>query len=201
MYYLLSFNIKKFCINVCYWWSIFINFFKSDNHEIQKVSLEYNLSDIGVETNNTFWGKEMSYWTKHSHEYWVDITSYYKPDIFENIIKKIPKNIENYILRVKYNFNGKIYTFITRNPTEYVWPPEKPELKFAIPIDKAFILDKFTNQVANVTKKVKKCAGPKFNFHNQKIKVSDIFDYEHAMCQIQFIDGTSKLYKFDDYLN
>jgi hypothetical protein len=204
MYNFLSFNIKKICMTIFYWWNLFISFFKPVNNEIEKVFMEYTLSNHDTRTGkNKFWNQEMKYWSKHSNEYWTDITYYYKPEIFEKLVKKMPSNIENYILQIKYYSNNKLYKFITRNPTNYDWPPKQQQgMKFVMPIDKAYILDTLGNQLTVVTDKVKKCAGPKFNFHNQKIKVKDIFDYEHASsCQIQFIDGTSKMYKFDDYLN
>ncbi|MDA9846888.1 hypothetical protein N9C10_03035 [Flavobacteriaceae bacterium] len=185
-----------------YWWSIFINFFKPKNNKIVSASLEYTLSDHDATKNkNKFWQKEMRYWSKHSNEYLTDITCYYTPQLFKSLVEKRPKNIENYIVRIKYYFNDKLYKFITRNPVDYDWPPSSSGMKFVMPISKAYILDTLGNQLKVVTDKVKKCAGPKFNFHNQKIKVSDIFDYEHAFCQIEYIDGTSKIYKFDDYLN
>jgi len=203
MYNLLSFNIQKIYITIFYWWSLFINCFKPINNEIEQVSLEYTLSNQAdtFTIKTKFWKQEMKYWSKHSNEYWTDITSYYKHDLFEKIIKHRPKNIENYILRIKYYFNGNKYTCITRNPTKYNWPPVEQGMKFVMPIHKVYILDKLGNKISEVTKKVKKCAGPKFNFHNQKIKVRDMFDYEHALCQIIYIDGTSNMYKFDDYLN
>lgn len=204
MYSLLSFNIKKICITFLYWWSVFLNFFKPSNNEIEKVSLEYTLSDHSVTapSKNIFWKNEMKYWTKHSNEYWSDITRYYNPESFKKLIKKMPLNIKNHILRIKYHYNDKVYTFVTHNPTKYEWPPPNHRgLTFAMPIDKAYILDKLGNEIALVTKKVKKCAGPKFNFHNQKIQVKDMFDYEHEKCKITYIDGTSKIYNFDEYLN
>lgn len=186
-------------MTLIYWWSLFKKMFEYQNNEIIEASLEYTISKKRAITRNFFWKNEMKYWSKYSDNYWVDVKKYYTPFLFYNLIKKSPKNVSEFILRIKYYYNGKFYKYITRNMT-YEWPPNKATMSFTLPIQGAYILDKEGNKVQDVSNKIKKYAGPKHNFHNQKIKVSDIFDYEFDKLEIVDLARTSKVYYFNDFI-
>lgn len=187
--------IKKFIMTVICWLQI-------KNYDISSTSIEYNLTDTKPKiTKHNFWKNEMKYWTPYSKNYWVNITNYYKPKIYEYLIKKMPTNVDDFILKVKYYYNGKIYNFISRNQTYYSWPP-KPQksMSFSLPIQSAFILDENGDTIKDITKKVKKCAGPQNNFHNQKIKARDVSTRVFDTLVIKDIIHNEKKFKYDQFL-
>ena len=192
--------------NLIYLFTICKNFFfQYKNYDVVSASLEYKLfnSKRCRRIDSTFWENEITFWSAYSTNYWVDITRFFKPQIYENlIIEKMPSNVDRFILKVKYFYNGKIYTFISRNNDKYIWPPPSSQqsINFSLPILFASIFDKNGNKIKNITNKVKKCAGPKNNFHNQKIKASDISYYKFKTLQINDILNNTKTYKYGDFI-
>lgn len=196
------FNIKKLIINFIYFFTLVKNFFNFRNYDIIQASIEYNLKDIQARTpKHIFWKKEKRFWTSYSNNYWVDITNYFRPNIYENLIKKIPTNVENFTLYVKYFYNGKNFNYISRNQKNYTWPPKTSIGGFSLPIKSAVIYDEDGNEIKDVSKKVRKCAGPKNNFHNQQIKASDLFTYVFRTLKITDIVGVTKTFNYDDFIN
>lgn len=186
-------------MTLIYWWKSLTQY---KNNDIVAASLEYNLKDTNTKSSkHIFWKKEMKYWSQFSTNYWVDVTNYYKPKIYENLINKMPTNIENFILNIKYFYNGKIYTFISRNNNKYTWPPPRSNsIKFTLPIQSAFILDENGKVIKDVTNKIKKCIGPQNNFYNQKIKACDVTTIEFDTLVIKDIIQNEKKYKYDEFL-
>ena len=50
-------------------------------------------------------------------------------------------------------------------------------ISFTLPIKEVWLLDYQDNPVIDVSKKIKRYAGPKNNFNNEDVKVKHIFDY------------------------
>lgn len=197
------FNIKNIFMTIVYWIKLLKNFFNYKNYDVISASIEYNISDNKERSlQHIFWKKEMKYWSLFSNNYWVDITSYFRPKLYENLIKKMPSNIDDYTLYVKYFYNGKKYKYISRNKTTYDWPPTySSTIKFSLPIFSSYILNENGERIKNVTKKVKKCAGPKNDFHNQKIKARDISGCEFDSLEITDIVKNRKVIKYEEFIN
>jgi hypothetical protein len=50
-------------------------------------------------------------------------------------------------------------------------------LTFNMPIKDAWLVDD-QGERTNVTRKIKKCAGPKHDFHGESVRIKDIFDID-----------------------
>lgn len=99
-----------------------------------------------------------------------DITYEYRKG--QNIIKS--PHIIDFLFRVKYFYNNKEYLYLTRN-INHVFPPVKKGMSFSLPIKEALILDANNVPVYNVTSHVKRYAGPNGNFHEETIRLRDIY--------------------------
>lgn len=103
-----------------------------------------------------------------------DITYEYRKDGPKKIINEMSSDIVDFLFRVKYIFRNKEYLYLTRNP-KHVFPPVKKGMSFSLPIKEALLLDE--NDVAqyDVTEHVKMYAGPNGNFHEETIRLRDIY--------------------------
>ena len=143
--------------------------------EINKVSITYTNTGKKVPTGRddyTFWGNESKKWDGVNDEYWVDVTSEFLDGTLSKILNSQPYFVKDVTLRIGYYYNNKLYKYISQNGYPKVWPP-KPTIGFKVPIKEAKLVG--DTKMRDVTNKIKKYAGPDYNFHNESINVYELF--------------------------
>lgn len=188
-----------------------INLFKSyflwrPNYKILKAELDYlhvpveAEDELEDELDPVFRG-ETKYWDEDRDVWsWVDITKYAKEGTVGDII--IPMSVENCVVSLWYTFNDKCYKFFTRD-LEYVWPPQdsRDPAKFVLPIRSAELLDGEMEVIRDVTGKIKKYAGPYYNFFYQDILPDDLFQSrDFKFLKIVNILGQEVVFPHDDLI-
>ena len=164
-----------------------LSFLRDKDFTIYKRELEYKVDgDVDFEdTMSPFWTKECYYMSDGWN--WADVSGI--------TIGKVPDCVEDIILRVKYAFDGKMFTFVTKN-INYEWPPKNDtQARFRLPIKKVEMVDVDDKPIRDVTKKYKKVEGPYGDFWGQTdVTVEDLFAYiEYDKLKITYITNTSKL--------
>ena len=154
---------------------------------IYKRYLEYKV-DSDLEDNkdlNPFWKRESYY--MHKGWNWADVTGIN--------IGTLPSCVDDVILRIKYSFDGKIFTMVTKD-LNYTWPPVKAtQARFRMPIKSVEMVDADDKPILEVTKKFKKVEGPYGDFWGHlDVTVEDLFSFvEYEKLKITYITNISKL--------
>tara|TARA_Y100000401_G_scaffold47915_1_gene37083 strand:+ start:3268 stop:3882 length:615 start_codon:yes stop_codon:yes gene_type:complete len=144
------------------------------DYTIIDTSMEYYTNEIipDEDTLDDFWIEEYDEWDG-------SMMSHYKSlnDIdYRNT--KIPENIEKVVIRIKYWYRDKMYKYLTYD-MNHEWPPEKTSgIVFNMPLSSAHLLDSHDKPVKDLLNKIRRYAGPRSDFHNQKVMVKDMLYYD-----------------------
>jgi hypothetical protein len=141
------------------------------NYTIKRACLEYISPAVKSAGWNRFWRKEERDWGEDEDYHYTNVTW----DMGR--IGKPPENVQNPVLRIEYEYDGKDYECVTNN-TEIDWPPkEKDEAVFSLPVTKVMLLDKGV-PVRDVTDEIKPMMGPRKDFHGEDVLVEDLFSWD-----------------------
>lgn len=143
------------------------------DYSIISEELEYAIDhDTKYRIEDDFWKNESKDWDGTLDEF----HSYVTRKNFRNTV--IPENIKNIILRIKYWYDGKIYKVITNNIN---FIPGKSDndtnIHFSIPLNNAWVVDHDDKPVKDITEKVKRYAGPRNDFHKERVPLTDFLYY------------------------
>lgn len=144
------------------------------DYYIDHASLEYTVNpNEAYEIRDVFWKDESRWWDRDTHEVYCDLT--YK----DYMNTTIPENVSKTILRLKYWYNGTMYKLITEN-MQFCLPDDlkKSGFTFSIPLGEAWLVDHDDKPVKDITEKVKRYAGPKNDFHGEKVRICDMLYYD-----------------------
>ena len=90
----------------------------------------------------------------------------------------VPERVEKAIIRIKYWYNDKLYKYLTYD-TKHEWPPKQgKDIVFNVPLVSAHLVDADDKPVKDILGKVKRYAGPRGDFHGEKVKISDMLYYD-----------------------
>ncbi len=153
-------------------------FFTPSDYRIVSEELEYTI-DYGLKyrTEDPFWEKESKDWDGVLDEFYINATG--KP--FRNTI--VPENIVHTILRVSYYFNGRIYKAISNTMRFRPGHEEGVEMYFSIPLSSAWLVDHDDKPMIDITEKVKRYAGPRNDFHGQRVPLEDFLYYDRMLLE------------------
>lgn len=142
------------------------------DYRIISEELEYTIDyRKKYDIEDDFWREESVDWDGVMHEFYVLATG----KNFRHTI--IPQNVDNVILRIKYWYNGKIYKVITSDINFVPSEPKSNDVRFSIPLSRAWLLDQDDKPVRDITEKVRRYAGPRNDFHGQDVKLVDFLYY------------------------
>ncbi len=150
-------------------------FVSMPDYRISQHSMEYFLKDTNppMDIHDEFWYRESKEWEDGVESYFVDLS-----DVDIKSKNNIPSNVSKTINRVKYWYNDKLYKYITYDK-KIVWPPKETSgMTFNMPLISAHLLDPDDKPMKDVLNKIKRYAGPRGNFHGQKVKISDMLYYD-----------------------
>ena len=149
--------------------------FNYSDNQIHQCILTYKAdADKSLDPSmNKFWKSESRYWSGVD-EYFCDITHVDARDIDDT-----PENVTNYNVTVKYSFSGKIFKYLSPDKCPS-WPVDhsKRTPHICMPIKRADVLDVDDKPVIDITKKIKRYAGPMSNFYCNTLRVRDIMTYD-----------------------
>ena len=176
--------ILKLLTSFVLWFYTFIlSLFQYEDYTIKKKSLEYDVDHRLIDDDfNTEWTKEATNWNLDE-----DVENYEIEDASYDVLNNVPNCIIKTILTIKYYYNNKIYKVKTYNPKFKF--NNNNMFSFSLPIKTAVLIDHDDKPMRDVTNKIKKAAGPKNNFHGEKILLKDIFYY----CDEQIIEDYPKI--------
>jgi hypothetical protein len=138
--------------------------------------LEYEIDpEIKYRVEDSFWENESKDWKDGVlTEYFTDVTRK------KSMHTCIPQNVKNVILRVKYAFNGKIYTALSNDINFVPGENEDANMHFSIPLSSVWLVDHDDKPVRDITEKVRRYNGPRCDFHNQKVPINQFLYYERS---------------------
>jgi len=142
------------------------------DYYIENVNMIYTVDPMtSYDIKDKLWKDESKYWYPDTDEVYCDLT-------YKNYFNTtIPENVKKTILRTKYWYNGKLYKLITEN-MKFCLPEDiKNGFSFSIPLGEAWLVDHDDKPVRDITKKVKRYAGPKNDFHGEKVRIRDMLYY------------------------
>lgn len=141
------------------------------DYEIYREDLEYYVDPtVKYEVDDPFWESESRHW-KTLHALYSDVhgKAYRNTDV--------PQCVKKLLVRIKYWYHGRKYTFLT-DDINSVFPPEHGSMTFALPIVRAILLNADDKPARDVTTKIVRVAGPKYNFHNQRVAIRDVLFFD-----------------------
>jgi hypothetical protein len=143
------------------------------DYKIIDASMEYFLDNSKPPLElDEFWEKEYDEWEEETETYFKTLNFV----DYKNTV--VPDNVTKTIVRIKYWYNDVMYKYLTYD-MKHVWPPERVNgVVFNIPITSAQLLDSDDKPVRDLLNKVKRYAGPRGDFHNEKVKISDMLYYD-----------------------
>lgn len=168
--------IRNLLSNLIIWaYGLYRKLTDKPDFKIESRSLEYFV-DHGKEyhvDSDGFWDRESRSWDDQVLDgYWVDVTNVAYHE------ERIPENVYNIILRIRYWYGNKQYKFITKK-VDVDWPtPMNDGISFNIPLTSAMLLDHNNKPVRDITSKVRKYAGPKSDFHGEDVPIRDMLRYD-----------------------
>jgi hypothetical protein len=142
------------------------------DYTIISEELEYKIDyRMKYQVEDSFWDEEKKDWDGILDEFYVSATG--RP--FRHTI--VPQNVKNLVLCIKYWYGGKIYKVITKD-INYV-PNEQGNdpMNFTIPLSSVWIVDHDDKPQVNITEKVKRYAGPRNDFHGERVPLKDFLYY------------------------
>tara|TARA_B100001996_G_scaffold58926_2_gene41924 strand:- start:9370 stop:9987 length:618 start_codon:yes stop_codon:yes gene_type:complete len=149
--------------------------FSQPDYKIMDTSMEYFLDNEKApipEELDEFWKEEYDEWDGETESF-LKTLNYTE---YKNT--KIPDNVNKTIVRIKYWYNDILYKYLTYD-TEHIWPPERKNgVVFNIPIVSATLLDSDDKPVKDLLNKIRRYAGPRHDFHDEKVKISDMLYYD-----------------------
>lgn len=158
-----------------YIFKVIKEFFMCRNFDVYHASLVYDVQKPETGTllaSSSFWREEQESWGNEKlSEHWVAVYREYKNGKLFEIMKRAPYFVSNMVLRLNYTYNNKKYKYIS-NRYPSVWPLPK-SIGFKAPIKEARLVG--VTKTTDVTNKIKKYAGPDYDFHGEEINVRDLF--------------------------
>ena len=162
--------------NVILWvYSTLQSLFSSPDYRIADTSMEYFLDHTKTplpEELDEFWYEERNEWDDETESVFKTLNySNYKETT-------IPENVTKTVVRVKYWYNNMMYKYLTYD-MDHPWPPpRKSGVVFNMPIVSAVLLDSDDKPVKDLLNKIQRYAGPRKDFHNEKVKIRDMLFYD-----------------------
>lgn len=151
-----------------------------DYHIISE-HLEYKIDyDMKYQVDDQFWEDESKDWDGILDEFYTNVTG----KNFRST--SIPENVMYTVLRVKYYFNGKVYRSISTNINFKPGEVENQGVQFSIPLSSVWIVDSGDKPVRNITEKVKRYAGPRCDFHGERVPLEYFLFYEKSYLKDTF---------------
>lgn len=143
------------------------------DHSVYSACIEYFTDNNKEYTQvDDVWSNEVEKWDGSFSEHYMDLTG------IDYRKTTVPEHVKKTIVRVKYWYNDKLYKYLTYN-MNHEWPPHnKSGIVFNIPLISAEILDQDDKPVKDILKKVKRYAGPRGDFHGERVKISDMLYYD-----------------------
>lgn len=162
-------------------YSLYKNIVTPRDYQVISEQLEYKIDyDMKYQIEDAFWENESKDWDGILEEFYVNATGKNFRSTF------VPQNVMYIILRVKYYFNGKVYTSISNNINFKPGEVEDTGVQFHIPLSSAWIVDHGDKPVRNITEKVKRYAGPRCDFHGEKVPLEYFLYYENSVLRDRF---------------
>ena len=142
------------------------------DYTIISEELEYRVDyRMKYHVEDPFWLDEEKDWDGTLDEFYVKATG--KP--FRRTV--VPQNVKNLTLRVKYWYGGKIYKAISQDINFTPGENEAEGMNFSIPLSGAWIVDHDDKPQVNITEKVKRYAGPRNDFHGERVPLKEFLYY------------------------
>mgnify|MGYP000695644171 CR=1 FL=1 len=152
-----------------------------NDYSIVSEEIEYTITnDMKYLVEDEFWEKESKDWDGILDNFYVDVTG----EDFRNTT--VPQNVEHIILRIKYYFNGKIYSVVSNDINFTPGEEEQTGMTFNIPLSSAWIVDHDDKPMRNITEKVKRYSGPRCDFHEQKVPLEHLLYYDKDVLKDRF---------------
>ena len=170
--------------NIILWvYGSYRNFLKIRDYTLGKVYLEYAVDlerKYEIDDDDTLWKQERPYWDEGLDEFYIDVTnSAYRGT-------EVPQNVTRMIFRATYWYNDERYKYITYNP-DFQWPPQKQSgISFTIPIMSAKLVDEDDKPKRDVTRKIRRYAGPFGDFLGSDVKISDLLFYDEDVLKNEY---------------
>ncbi len=166
--------LRNLLTTVIIWvYDTYKNFVSIPDHRIQHAFMEYFTNNKkSCDVDDPFWKSEADKWDGLFDEHYValDDTSYQ--------VGGVPERVEKAIIRIKYWYNDKLYKYLTYD-TKHEWPPKQgKDIVFNVPLVSAHLVDADDKPVKDILSKVKRYAGPRGDFHGEKVKISDMLYYD-----------------------
>jgi len=151
------------------------------DYKIADTSMEYFLDTTKTPIDlDEFWEEEREEWDGETESYFktLNFTEYKNTSVPENVTKTL--------VRIKYWYNDTMYKYLTCN-MNHEWPPKRTQgIVFNVPIVLAQLLDSDDKPVKDLLNKIKRYAGPRGDFHNEKVKISDMLYYDMETLETEY---------------
>tara|TARA_R110002074_G_scaffold282245_1_gene453771 strand:- start:3404 stop:4000 length:597 start_codon:yes stop_codon:yes gene_type:complete len=176
--------------------------FSSPNFSVTNAYIYYKCDSVTDTELCEPWARESVYWDAvEDGGYYLDITSQFRASggaYLQDLLDSKPSNVTDLLYVISYKWSNKNYKYASRSQT-LVWPQTRVggDMKFRMPIHSAWACSKDGRETMDITKRLKKCAGPHSDFHGQDVKFSDIMKFDFPKVRICTL-LSDKLYDEND---
>jgi len=114
------------------------------------------------------------------------MSNVYKFILFHTKFAEIPQNVTKTIFRVHYWYNDERYKYISYNP-DFPWPPKNNNsVTFTLPIVSAALVDEDDKPIRDVSRKIRRYAGPLGDFLGSDVALRDLLMYDEDVLKREY---------------
>jgi len=166
-------------------YALWLRLTRPSDFSVERASLEYTIDGRpSTDVKDEPWLGEKKFWEWYTTPCLSFLTQFTHPDDYR--FAKVPDCVVRTIARVKYNFKGKTYKYLTTR-TAHEWPPHTPDgVAFHVPLAEVTLCDANGKPQRDITEKIKRYAGPRGDFHGEVVNIRDLLLYREETLKSDF---------------
>lgn len=195
-------NVKKNCMEFfaeLYYY--FYQFFSYEDDKIYGCWMTYRASCLMDDPGCDTWYKLASDWSEEDTALHYYNFPRREIDNIDDVIRSKPDCVTDLILHVKYYKRNKKWYKAIKDPKEFTWPHKRKGMmgmSFGPFIQNAWCGTPNNPKKINITKVIKKLAGPRSDFHCSDATFSDVIKYDEPLITVEYSDDTKRECNEDD---
>lgn len=194
-------NIKKICLEFFaeLYYRIY-TFFSYEDDSIYNCWMTYRAGVLMDDPHCDTWYNLSSDWSEEDTALHYYNFPKREVDNINDVIKSKPDCVSDLVLHVKYYKRNKKWYKVIRDPTEFVWPHKRKSMSMSFGpfITEAWCGTPNNPRKMNITRTIKKLAGPKSDFHDSNALFMDVIKYDEPFITVKYSDDTKRECNEDD---
>lgn len=151
------------------------------DYTILQEELEYTVDyNLNYRVEDDFWEMESKDWDGILDTFYVDSTGQ------DFRYTAIPQCVDHLVLRIKYYYNGRVYSVITQDLNYVPGENESSSMHFSIPLTSAWLVDHDDKPKLNLLHAIKRYSGPRGDWHGEAVPLKYFLYYTEEHLKSRF---------------